>query len=280
MYRIQQFATLAGVTVRTLRHYDRLGLLSPRHRTESGYRLYRDEDLVELERILVLRYLGLTLRQIGELLSDLAQQPADRRQTLAETLASQASVLRERRDGITRVLRAVENAQTSLSGSGQHDWAPFQSILKEITMQDSTDWSKQYFSPEAQTAIDNGPQWTPELQAKISADWATMYTDVEAAMAKNLDPASDEAAGLSARWMALVGQFTGGNPEVLKGLNKLYANRENWPADQQQQMQQRGGPKPELMAWIRSVQVAHTPRQVTSPATHVLVKCALQTRLH
>ena len=69
MYLIQQFAKLAGVTVRTLHHYDRLGLLSPRHRSESGYRLYTNQDMVRLERIMVLRYLGLPLRQIADLLS-------------------------------------------------------------------------------------------------------------------------------------------------------------------------------------------------------------------
>ena len=50
MYRAQQFAELAGVTVRTLHHYDRLGLLKPRVRTEGGYRLYGDSDLARLEQ--------------------------------------------------------------------------------------------------------------------------------------------------------------------------------------------------------------------------------------
>jgi DNA-binding transcriptional MerR regulator len=58
-FRIQEFAKLAGVTVRALHHYDRLKLLSPAHRSERGYRLYSRADLGRLERILVLRYLGL-----------------------------------------------------------------------------------------------------------------------------------------------------------------------------------------------------------------------------
>ena len=64
-FRIQEFAKLAGVTVRTLHHYDRLGLLSPAQRSERRYRLYCHEDLGRLERILMLRYLGLSLREIG-----------------------------------------------------------------------------------------------------------------------------------------------------------------------------------------------------------------------
>ena len=68
-FRIQEFAKLAGVTVRTLHHYDRLKLLSPAHRSERGYRLYSHEDLGRLERILVLRFLGLSLREIAALLN-------------------------------------------------------------------------------------------------------------------------------------------------------------------------------------------------------------------
>jgi len=68
-FRIQEFAKLAGVTVRALHHYDRLKLLSPAHRSERGYRLYCHEDLGRLERVLALRYLGLSLREIAALLN-------------------------------------------------------------------------------------------------------------------------------------------------------------------------------------------------------------------
>ncbi|MGA2051411.1 MAG: MerR family transcriptional regulator [Terracidiphilus sp.] len=64
-FRIQEFAKLAGVTVRALHHYDRLKLLSPAHRSERGYRLYCHEDLDRLERILALQNLGLSLREIA-----------------------------------------------------------------------------------------------------------------------------------------------------------------------------------------------------------------------
>ena len=67
MYRVQEFAALAGVTVRTLHHYDRLGLLKAR-RTGRSYRVYRDADLPQLQQILVLKFLGLPLVHIAEAL--------------------------------------------------------------------------------------------------------------------------------------------------------------------------------------------------------------------
>jgi len=62
-YRVREFARLAGVTVKALHHYDRLGLLKPR-RTDAGYRIYDERDLERLEQIVALRFLGLPPKQI------------------------------------------------------------------------------------------------------------------------------------------------------------------------------------------------------------------------
>src|SRR6266851_6869121 len=67
-YQAREFAKLAGVTVRALHHYDRLGLLLPNGRTEAGYRLYCDRDLVRLEQILALKLIGFSLKEIEQLL--------------------------------------------------------------------------------------------------------------------------------------------------------------------------------------------------------------------
>ncbi len=252
MFRIQQFAALANVTVRTLHHYDRLGLLKPTHRSASGYRLYRNEDLGQLERILVLRYLGLSLREIAELL---ATGGPDSEHNLPSTLARQAVVLRERRAGIDRVLQAIERAQQQLQKDAEPDWPLYQTILKEIHMQDSQNWTEKYYSPEARQAIaERGVEWNQEMQAKVTADWQQMYADVQSAMDRGVEPTSDEGKALATRWMTLVGAFTGGRPEVLEGLNKLYADRDNWPKAQVSEEMKANLPKPELIAFIRAAQ--------------------------
>jgi len=246
MYRIQQFAQLAGVTVRTLHHYDRLGLLSPRHRTESGYRLYALEDLAQLERILVLRYVGLPLREIADLLHHAGPAPEA---TLPETLARQAVVLRERRLGIDRVLRAIERAQHQLHAGTSPDWSLYQSILKEIHMQETQNWKHQYFSDDALHAItDRSQEWTPELQARSTEAWNQMFAKVQTAIDNHVPPNGPEGKALAAEWMALVGQFTQGNQAIFEGLAKLYRDYDNWPADEKQQ----NPIKPELLAFIRA----------------------------
>ena len=67
-YQSSQFAEKAAVSVRTLRYYDKMGLLSPSQYTESGYRLYTNEDLLSLQNILALKFLGFPLEEIRVLL--------------------------------------------------------------------------------------------------------------------------------------------------------------------------------------------------------------------
>ena len=109
-------------------------------------------------------------------------------------------------------------------------------------MQNDNSWSEKYYSPEARANIEaRGKEWTPEMQAEVSRQWTELFRDVEAALGE--DPASPTAQALGARWKKLVAGFTGGDPEVGAGLNKLYADRPNWPAQAQQQMAPFSNPK-------------------------------------
>src|ERR1700692_859848 len=67
LFHVHEFAELAGVTVKALHHYDRLGLLKPT-RTDAGYRMYADADLERLEHILALKFLGFSLKQVRAIL--------------------------------------------------------------------------------------------------------------------------------------------------------------------------------------------------------------------
>src|SRR5438874_12763563 len=69
LFKAREFATLTGVTVRALHHYDRLGLLKPSRYSRAGYRLYRDSDVARLEQIIALKFIGFPLNEIKEILS-------------------------------------------------------------------------------------------------------------------------------------------------------------------------------------------------------------------
>ena len=224
VYRTQQFARLAGVTVRALHHYDRLGLLKPSGRSASGYRLYRGADLARLEQIVVLKFLGLRLKEIGRVVK--------RQLPLAETLRRQQLVLAEKRQQLGAAIHAIERAERSLERGKQVDWGLFVQIVREIEMQNETEWSKKYYSPDAQAKIEERKKlWTPELQTQVTKDWNALIDDVRAAVDASEPVTSPQAQALAARWRNLVAGFTGGDPEVQKGLNRMWADQPNWPGE-------------------------------------------------
>ena len=224
VYKVQEFAKLAGVTVRTLHHYDRLGLLKPSGRSDAGYRLYRDSDAGRLEQIVVLRFLGLPLTEIARLIR--------RERPLADVLRRQQIVLAEKRQQLDAAIRAIGRAEQSLGSRRDPDWALFVQIVKEIEMQNRTEWSKKYYSPAAQQKVEaRQTQWTPELQERVTREWNALLADVGAAVEAREPATSARAKALAARWRALLQDFTGGDAEVQQGLNKMWADKENWPAD-------------------------------------------------
>lgn len=222
MYRVQEFAALAGVTVRALHHYDHLGLLRPLRRPGSGYRIYRDADFARLEQIVVLKFLGIPLRDIGPLLKKTAG--------LKDALRKQRRVLSERRRQLDAAIGAIEKAERSLNGSGDPDWNLFTLVVKEIEVQNVADWTKKYYSDEARAKVEERkPLWSPELQAKVSQQWTELIADVEAAVKRREDPSSAAAQSLAVRWKELLAGFTGGEPGIQRGLNKMWADRDRWP---------------------------------------------------
>jgi DNA-binding transcriptional MerR regulator len=247
-FRIQEFAKLAGVTVRALHHYDRLKLLSPAHRSERGYRLYCHEDLGRVERILVLRYLGLPLREIAALLNTPVGHGAER---LTVTLARQRAALRERRNGLDSVLRTIEHAQQRAQDPAEPEWILYQTILKEIQMQEATDWRAKYYSPEAFEALRlQRASMTPEQKADAGARWKALLADVQSALDREVPPDSAEGRALVARWMRLGDEFTLGNPEIIDGHRRMYDDESHWPDDETAAKLRSIRPKPEHQSFF------------------------------
>jgi DNA-binding transcriptional MerR regulator len=222
------FAELSGVTVRALHHYDRLGLLRPQ-RMPNGYRAYRPQDLVRLEQIVALKFVGLPLRRIKTLL--------DRdRLHLSEALRMQRRVLEARRGLLDQAIEAIRQAETSVADGHAPDAAVLTKIIEVMEMQNDAEWTTKYYDESAQAKIaERRRQWSPELQERVSRQWTELIADVQAALGQ--DPAGEQGSALAARWTALVEEFTGGDPAVTAGLGKLHADRENWPAPAKQQAQ-------------------------------------------
>lgn len=221
LYLAQEFAVRAGVTVRTLHHYDRLGLLKPSAHTGAGYRLYGERDLARLEQIVTLKFIGLSLKEIKELLD---RQELD----LTATLRLQRSAIEGQRRHLDKIVRAIESAERVLAAGEMPDWEAFKKIIEVINMQNDTEWMKKYYTEEQLEEL--AARGAGGVRERGEQEWAVLIKDVEAAVAAGEDPASEKSQALAARWSKLIEAFTGGNPAIHESLRKLYADQSNWPS--------------------------------------------------
>ncbi|MGE7387027.1 MerR family transcriptional regulator [Streptomyces sp. NPDC004126] len=129
-YTVGQVSALAGVTVRTLHHYDRTGLLSPGDRSRAGYRRYDDADLARLQQILFYRALGFTLDEIAEILTDPQANALEQLRTRQRQLAQEIARLQR----LTAVAeRAIEVQQTGVSLTPQERFEVFGEITFDLS---------------------------------------------------------------------------------------------------------------------------------------------------
>lgn len=225
LLRAKEFAEKCGVTVRTLHFYDRLGLLAPTARTESGYRLYGESDLERLEQILALRFVGLGLDQIKHLL-DGPPQP------LADALRMQRNIILEEKRRLDLVLGALDEAELALQRSDEDErWNAVRNVIEAFKMKNDMNWTENYYSPEGRKKLAEMRATTPQdvIEAGERA-WAELIAEVEEA-AKTEDPSSERARALAQRWRDLIHQFTKGDPDISDGLKKLWTDQTHWPKD-------------------------------------------------
>ena len=214
VYHVHEFAQLAGVTVKALHHYDRLGLLRPR-RSQAGYRLYVASDLERLEQIVALKFIGLPLREVRTILdrTDLELQDA---------LRLQIQALEEKQLMLGRAIRAIRAVQQALEPGKTPAPALLKRIIEVIEMQDSLEGMKKYFSEEAWV------KQRPRYEQGPSPEWQALYREASALAAE--DPGSDRALVLARRWLERLEGDTGGDPGVLIGKTLAWEDREHWPA--------------------------------------------------
>ncbi len=225
LLRAKEFAARCGVTVRTLHFYDRLGLLPPTARSESGYRLYGEADLERLEQILALRYVGLQLDRIKKLL-DGPPQP------LTDALRLQRKIILEEQRRLDLVLAALREAEGALEERDQDErWRAVRTVIEAFKVKNDFGWTENYYSAEALKKLAEKRATTPpHVIEEGERAWAQLIADVEDA-AKTEDPKSERARALAQRWRDLVSQFTNGDPDVSEGLNKLWSDQTYWPKD-------------------------------------------------
>ena len=223
---VGEVARLAGVTVRTLHHYDRIGLLSPSGRTATGYRVYSAHDLDRLHQVLVYRELGFPLEEVAALLDDVDADPEAH-------LRRQHGLLRDRLERTRAVLAALEKEmearQMGISLTPEEKFELF-----------GENYSEDY-EREAQERWGETEAWTQSARrtsAYTKADWVAIKAEANdvqqrfaAAMRAGSAADSAEAMAVAEDHRQHIGRwFYDCPPAMHAGLGRMYVEDERFTA--------------------------------------------------
>lgn len=233
-YTVGELAKRAGLTVRTLHHYEELGLLSPSGRSEAGYRRYGEADVLRLHRVLALRDAGLSLKAIAPLLDGEAPR------LLAEVLQGQIEQIEAQLLAQETLLQTLRNAAKRLALHGDGGDA-LQVLLDAMQIRRV---HERWFSPEQMRALRQRWDAMPETERDaVELAWPQLIAEARAAMDAGRDPATFEVQALVRRWLALQKQFLEVAPGMKDTMQRMYAA--------EPELARQSGVTPELIAYLR-----------------------------
>ncbi|KJH80567.1 MerR family transcriptional regulator [Stutzerimonas stutzeri] len=202
--KVGELARRCGLTVRTLHHYDDIGLLRPSARSDAGYRLYNRDDVARLQQIQALRSLGVSLAEVGAIL--------DRQgRSVSAVIEQQLSLLDQQ---IARQIRLRERLaqlhQQCVSGDepALADWLE---ALELMSMYEK------YFSEDELRQL---PFYN--RNAVSDARWAELAEEGARLLYEEVDPQDERAKALARRWMQQLERDTAADPGLLAKLDAMH----------------------------------------------------------
>jgi DNA-binding transcriptional MerR regulator len=208
---VNEVSKLAGVSIRTLQYYDKIGLLHPTGHTDAGYRLYDDTDLERLQHILLFRELEFSLKDIASIINS---PDFDR----SKALEQQIEMLKLKRDHIENLMNFALGIK--MLGVKHMDFKAFdRSKLDEYSRQ-AKDMYKE--SPEYKEMEEKSKNRTKEEEGILADRFMLLFK--EAGTLKDTDPASPEAQDLVKRIQDFITEnlYTC-SKKILSGLGKMYS---------------------------------------------------------
>ena len=215
-YQVKDVSRIARVSVRTLHYYEEIGLLTPTGRTDAGYRLYTDDDLLRLQQILIGRELGLPLEEIRRSLDD---PSFDRRQALR----AQKQKLHERAAQTAAMIAAVDAALSLIEsqaagGTMEKIFEGFDHSKYEAEARENWGTTEAYKEAARRTKGYTKADWE-----RHRSEQETIYRDTAALMQRGVQPSSEDARGIAERHRLLIDRwFYPCSHDMHVGLASLY----------------------------------------------------------
>lgn len=210
MWKVGQLAKRTGISVRTLHHYDQIGLLTPSHRTEAGHRLYDGGDVVRLQQIVMLRQLGFALDEIG---ATLRRGEA----TLPHLIDRHLARLRAQIERERRLCTRLEQMSALLREEKEVSVDEFLKTIEEMTM-----FEKYMTEEQLETLRKRGEAIGPQRMKEAQEEWPRLIEEVRAEMQRGTDVSSPRVQALATRWMSLVNEFSGGDAAIESSVATMY----------------------------------------------------------
>jgi len=210
--KVGDLAEATGLTVRTLHHYDEIGLLVPSERTSSGYRLYSPANVRRLYRIVALRGLGMPLDEIAATLDREGADPREAVRLHLGEIDAELTARKQLRDRLARILDGLDRLDEPSSSD-------YIDAIERMTM------IEKHYSPEALEKLEKKRHELGEDAIKaVEDEWAQIIPAMKAAMEAGTDPGDPEVQRLAVRSYELWTMFTGDDPEIRAGLQSMYDN--------------------------------------------------------
>ena len=204
MLKVGELAAAAGLTVRTLHHYDSIGLLRPSARSDAGYRLYDRDDVARLHQIQALRAFGMGLADIGLYLDSPAGSPL----ALVER---QLDALDRRIAEAARMRAQLQRLRTELAGGGRPDLPTWLHSLELMTMYE------RYFTQDELARL---PLYHDEA---VKAQFKELVDEARELIRTQVAPESDAAKAFGRRWLDTFGRGTNGDADLAARVNLMAA---------------------------------------------------------
>lgn len=228
-YSIRELSQLSGVTTRTLRWYDEIGLLKPSRIAQSGYRFYGPEQVDRLQNILFYRALGVELAQIGEILS----APGFDR---ISALRSHLQGLKERRMEIDRLIESVQDTiYAEERNEIMSDKKKFEALKRKAIEENEKAYGQEIREKYGDAEIDAGNAAMMKVTSEQYAEWNETGEEIqrrlEAAVQAGVSPESEEGkaiVGLHKRWLTVASH--GYDAARHRGIAELYVMDERFAA--------------------------------------------------
>lgn len=211
MRTVHEVSGLAGVSIRTLQYYDKIGLLRPAGYTDAGYRLYDDTDLERLQQILLFRELEFPLKEIRKIMES---PDYDRDRALEQQIAL-LTLKKEHLENLIELARGIKE-----TGGNTMDFSAFDtSRMEEYAAQAKASWGDTAAYKEFK---EKAKDRTSEEERDLGAQMMRIFA--EFGRIKDRDPASGEAQALAGKLQAFITEHSYKCTEdILSGLGRMYA---------------------------------------------------------